>query len=146
MNTNDVSVLGEDASLSGRINGQDLTILGAFDGELKLTGRLRIGPNARVKAALSADSVEVEGRFEGEIRSKRLSFAPTAQARGLFLADHLAVRDGALVEGTFNLATESDARRAPKAEVVGTVAVPAGVSDPVPADRVTPPAASSPAA
>jgi cytoskeletal protein CcmA (bactofilin family) len=139
MSTNDVSVLGEDASLSGRISGQDLMILGAFDGELKLSGRLRLGPNARVKAIVAADTVEVEGRFDGEIRSKRLSFAPTAQARGLFLSDHLAVREGAMVEGAFNLGTASDARPSPKAEtpVEAPAAPPAAPVD----QTATPPAA-----
>ena len=140
MSTNDVSVLGEDASLSGRISGQDLMILGAFDGELKLSGRLRLGPNARVKATVAADTVEVEGRFDGEIRSKRLSFAPTAQARGLFLSDHLAVREGAMVEGAFNLATESDARPAPKLEA--PVEAPPAVPPAAPVElSATPPAA-----
>jgi cytoskeletal protein CcmA (bactofilin family) len=116
MNAHDVSVLGEDASLSGRIKGQDLMILGAFEGELMLTGRLHLGPKARVNAKVRAEAVEIEGAFEGEIRAKALAFAATAQARGLFLADRLGIRDGAVVEGAFNLAGESDARPAPRVE------------------------------
>jgi cytoskeletal protein CcmA (bactofilin family) len=116
MNAHDVSVLGEDTALSGRIKGQDLMILGAFEGELMLTGRLHLGPKARVKAKVRATEVEIEGAFEGEIRSKALAFAPTAQARGLFLADRLGIREGALVEGAFNLAADSDARPAPRVE------------------------------
>ena len=118
MSTNgqDVSVLSEDATLSGRISAQDLTILGGFDGDVTVRGRLRIGPNAKVKAKVRAESVEVEGQFEGEIRSKALSFAPSARARGLFLADKLGIREGATVEGSFNLQVRSDARPEPKPE------------------------------
>jgi cytoskeletal protein CcmA (bactofilin family) len=116
MNAHDASVLGEDTSLSGRIKGQDLMILGAFEGELTLTGRLHLGPKARVNAKVRAEAVEIEGKFEGEIRSSVLAFAPTAQARGLFLADRLGIREGAVVEGAFNLAVESDARPAPRVE------------------------------
>src|SRR5262245_56504149 len=50
MNGHDVSILSEDASLSGRISGQDLTILGGFEGDVSVRGHLRVGPNARVKA------------------------------------------------------------------------------------------------
>src|SRR5688500_2756673 len=101
MNGHDVSILSEDASLSGRISAQDLTILGGFQGDVVVRGRLRIGPKAKVNAKVKAESVEVEGTFEGEIRSTVLSFAPSAHARGLFLADRLGIRDGAVVEGAF---------------------------------------------
>jgi cytoskeletal protein CcmA (bactofilin family) len=116
MNAHEVSILGEDTSLSGRIKGQDLMILGSFEGELSLSGRLQLGPKARVNAKVRAESVDVEGAFDGEIRAKALTFAPSAKARGLFLADRLGIREGATVEGAFNLATESDARPASRAE------------------------------
>jgi cytoskeletal protein CcmA (bactofilin family) len=116
MHVNGVSILGEDASLSGRITVQDLTILGTFEGDLTVRGRLQLGPKAKVNAKVQAQVVEVEGSFQGEIRAGSLTFAPTANARGLFLADRLGIREGALVEGSFNLATESDARPAPKVE------------------------------
>jgi cytoskeletal protein CcmA (bactofilin family) len=114
MSTSGVSMLGEDTSLSGRITAQDLTILGSFEGDLTVTGRLQLGPRARVKAKVKAEIVEVEGGFEGEIRAKSLTFATSAQAKGLFLADKLGIREGAVVEGAFNLATESDARPSPE--------------------------------
>ena len=122
--TNDVSILSEDASLSGRVNAQDLTILGGFEGDVTVRGRLRVGPNARVKAKVKADSVEIEGKFEGEIRSTLLSFAPSARARGLFLADKLGIREGAVVEGAFNLSIQSDARPKPAAPVAEPVRAP----------------------
>jgi cytoskeletal protein CcmA (bactofilin family) len=147
MNANDVSILSEDAMLSGRVTGQDLTILGGFDGEVNVRGRLRLGPNAKVKAVVKAESVEVEGAFEGEIRTKVLAFAPSARARGLFLADRLAIRDGAMVEGAFNLAMESDARPAEtKPETVAPMAVPAEAATvilPAPAEPPAPAAAPS---
>ena len=116
MNGQDVSILSEDASLSGRITAQDLTILGGFEGDVTVRGRLRVGPNAKVKANVKAESVEIEGNFEGEIRARALAFAPSAHARGLFLADKLGIREGATVEGSFNLEVRGDARPEAKAE------------------------------
>jgi cytoskeletal protein CcmA (bactofilin family) len=140
MSTNDVSVLSEDASLAGRISGQDLTVLGGFEGEINVRGRLRIGPNAKVNAKVKAESVELEGQFEGEIRTKTLTVAPSARARGLFLADRLAIREGAVVEGAFNLAVESDARPDAKPEAATVAPV---VGDAEATMMVPPPAAES---
>jgi cytoskeletal protein CcmA (bactofilin family) len=142
MNGQDVSILAEDASLSGRISGHDLTILGGFEGEVSVQGRLRVGPNARVKAKVKADTVEVEGRFEGEIRTTALTFAPSAHAQGLFLADRLGIREGAVVEGSFNLAVETDARPQPKTEVVAVQTV----ATDAPAEAVVAPAPAAPPA
>jgi cytoskeletal protein CcmA (bactofilin family) len=139
MNAHDVSVIGEDTSLSGRLKGQDLVILGAFEGELNLSGRLQLGPRAKVKATVRAEVVDIEGTFDGEVRAKSLTFAPTAHGRGLFLADRLGIREGAVVEGSFNLPTESDARRV-EARAIEVKAEPA-VEPPV-----EPPVSEAPAA
>jgi cytoskeletal protein CcmA (bactofilin family) len=129
MNGQDVSILSEDASLSGRITAQDLTILGGFEGDVIVRGRLRVGPNAKVKAKVKAESVELEGTFEGEIRTKSLVCAPSAKARGLFLADKLGIREGALVEGSFNLASASDVRPEPKPEPMVAMTAVASMED-----------------
>ena len=111
MNGHDVSILSRTPRCRVGIDAQDLTILGGFEGDVS-----RPRPPAyrtereRQRQGEGARSVEVEGKFEGEIRAAVLSFAPNAHARGLFLADKLGIRDGALVEGSFNLAAESDAR------------------------------------
>lgn len=129
INGQDVSILSEDASLSGRVTAQDLTILGSFEGDVVVRGRLRVGPNAKVKAKVKADSVELEGGFDGEIRTKALTFAPSARARGLFLADKLAIREGATVEGSFNLQIETDARPEAKPEPVVAMTAVASMED-----------------
>lgn len=130
MNGHDVSILSEEASLSGRISAHDLTVLGGFEGNLTVRGCLRIGPKGKVKANVNAETVEVEGAFEGEIRARVLSFMPSARARGMFLADRLGINDGAIVEGSFNLPGKTDARvetkpaAAPEPTVAVTVAAP----------------------
>lgn len=103
-----VAVLGEESSLSGRFVGQDLTVLGHFDGDLKANGVVKIGRQAAVKARIEAGAVEVEGAFEGEIRTSRLLFGATARARGVFLSDRLTIKDGAVVEGSVNQPPQPD--------------------------------------
>jgi cytoskeletal protein CcmA (bactofilin family) len=108
-----LAVLAEDTALTGRMSGQDVTVLGQFEGDLQLRGVLRIGRKGRVKAVVRARAVEVEGEFDGEIRAASLVFGETARAKGTFLADRLSIREGALVDGAVNLSTEPAPREAP---------------------------------
>jgi len=96
------STIGEGTRCDGKFGGQDLVVHGELEGEIQLTGTLRLGPKARVKAKVKAARVEIEGRFEGEVRSDALVFGPGAQARGNFLSARLVIQDGARVEGAVN--------------------------------------------
>ncbi len=97
------ATIADEARFVGIYKGRDLTVLGAFEGGLELTGRLHLGPAARVKGQVRAASVEIEGDFEGEVRAEALAFGPGARARGVFLAPRLSIRDGARVEGALNV-------------------------------------------
>jgi len=96
------AIVGEDAQFSGRFSGQDLTVFGRLEGEVELKGRLRVGKQGRVKAKVKAASTEIEGDFEGEVRTDALTLAETARARGIFVAKRLNVREGAVLEGSVN--------------------------------------------
>ena len=96
------SVVAEGSLISGKLTGQDVTVLGRFEGELQVKGRLRVGPSANVKANARAASAEINGEFDGEVRAARLSFGDRARARGTFHSDRLSMADGAWVEGSFN--------------------------------------------
>src|SRR5437773_5440540 len=96
------STLSADLHVTGTISGQDLDVLGHFEGELRLAGRLRTGGASRVKAIVKAKAVEIEGEFEGEVRADSLRLAPTARARGTFVAKRLVIEEGAVFHGAVN--------------------------------------------
>ena len=98
----DATVLAPGSAISGRVSGQDVDVHGAFDGELELSGRVRLAAGCNVKARVRADLVEIEGDFEGEVRAKTLRVGPSARARGRFFSDRLAVAEGAMLEGGVN--------------------------------------------
>ena len=96
------STLSADLNVSGIISGQDLAVLGQFEGELRLAGQLRTGGSSRVKAVVKARSVEIEGEFEGEVRAESLRLMRTARVRGSFVAARLVIEEGAFVQGAVN--------------------------------------------
>jgi cytoskeletal protein CcmA (bactofilin family) len=55
-----------------------------------------------VKAVVKAKAVEIEGEFEGEVRAESLRLAPTARARGTFVAKRLVIEEGAVFHGAVN--------------------------------------------
>jgi cytoskeletal protein CcmA (bactofilin family) len=96
------TTIGAQATITGRMGGEDLQVLGAFDGEISVRGTLRIGPQGRVKGIVKAATVEVRGTFDGEIGATTLVFGDTARARGTFRADKLSIQEGAVVDGSIN--------------------------------------------
>ena len=100
-------IVGEGAVLSGKVKGQNLSVLGTLEGEVTLSGRLSVGAQGKVAARVLAVEVVVEGAIEGDVRADSLTFAETAKAKGTFVAKRLVVKEGAVVEGAINPAGSS---------------------------------------
>jgi cytoskeletal protein CcmA (bactofilin family) len=98
----DATMVAPGSAFSGRISGDDVDVHGAFDGEMELSGRVRLAAGSKVKARLRANVVEIDGDFEGEVRAKTLRVGRTARALGLFFSERMAVAEGAVLEGGVN--------------------------------------------
>lgn len=99
-----------EADLEGRLQGKDVRVLGAFRGEIVLTGRLHVGESARVDARVQADTAEIAGEYRGELRARSLVLLEKARVTGTLVAETLAVRDGALLDATVNAGQPSKGR------------------------------------
>jgi len=121
--------LSEGAVFDGRWKGSDIAVQGRLEGELSLTGRLRIGRTGAVLGRVQADSVELGGEFTGEILARLIVINESARARGTFVSDRLIVKEGAVVDGAF------DRPKAP----IAPVAVTAPAQPPAPVAQRTPP-------
>jgi cytoskeletal protein CcmA (bactofilin family) len=95
------TIVGADTTFTGQVRGERLNVLGTFEGEATLKSTLTVGPQGRVKATVQAETVEVRGEFEGEIGARSLVFGETARAKGVFRAERLTIREGAVVNGQF---------------------------------------------
>jgi cytoskeletal protein CcmA (bactofilin family) len=111
------------------VSGHDLVVLGSLEGDLNLSGRLQTAAGSRLRARVQAEVVELEGDFEGEVRASTLRVSASARARGMFVAERLAIQEGAVVEGSVQ------APAAPGVPIAEQVA-------PTPSDEPAEPAAS----
>jgi cytoskeletal protein CcmA (bactofilin family) len=118
------ATIAGDAQVEGTFVGRDLTVLGRFQGDLRLSGTLRVGRAGQVLGQVRAEAAEIEGVFEGSLHVTRLAFGENADARGTFSAPHLAMREGARVEGAINVE--------PTAVAASTDEPTVGASRPVP--------------
>ena len=114
----DLTVLASGCAVSGRVAGRDLDVLGRFEGELELSGRVHVAPGSQVKGRVRANLVEIDGDFEGEVRAETLRVGAGASARGKFFSGRLAIADGARLEGDVNPTESAPAPAAPAKEPV----------------------------
>ena len=68
------SVIGSDVEIIGTIKSSGTVRLdGKLDGELVCGGNAILGKSAQVKGNVSATSVSIEGKINGNIKARRLS-------------------------------------------------------------------------
>jgi len=96
------TVIDTHADIDGTLKGKDAQILGKFRGQIELTGRLVLGEAARVEAKVTADAVEIAGEYKGDLKARSLSVLEKGRVEGTIDAQRLAMRDGAVLNGTVN--------------------------------------------
>ncbi len=94
------TVIDSAAEIEGKLRGKNARILGRFKGEIELQGNLVLGEGSRVEATVMAESAEIAGDFDGDLVVKRLVLLEKARITGSVDAQALAVREGAVINGT----------------------------------------------
>ncbi len=87
------------AQLEGKLSGKDAAVHGRVRGEIALTGRLLIGEEGRVHATVAAETVEIAGQLEGDVRARAVTLRETARVKGRVEAQALVVKEGAWLSG-----------------------------------------------
>jgi cytoskeletal protein CcmA (bactofilin family) len=98
--------------IKGELTGsEDLFIDGTVDGKITLSSStLTVGPNATVKAEISAKDVVIRGRAEGKFTAtERVQIWHTARVNGDIKADRIAIEEGAELHGRMEAGKESGA-------------------------------------
>ena len=108
------TIVDAQAQLEGKLTGKDATVHGRVRGEISLSGRLLVGEEGKVAATVAAESVEVAGHLEGDVKSRSVVLRETARVKGRIDAQSLVVREGAWLSGP--VASGEAPREAPAAK------------------------------
>jgi cytoskeletal protein CcmA (bactofilin family) len=112
--------------IKGELTGsEDLFIDGFVDGKVNLSNSvLTVGPNATVKAEITARELVVRGRAEGKFTaSERVQIWHTARVQGDIKAERISIEEGAELHGKLeagkpiNAVNNEASQQAKKAEV-----------------------------
>jgi len=103
MNAEKSTVIDAQADVEGKLRGKDAQILGRFQGEIELSGRLQMGEGSRAQAVVTADVAEIGGEFKGELKVRSLVLLEKGRIEGSIEAQTIAVREGAQLNGSVNV-------------------------------------------
>ena len=105
------TVIGKSVIIRGGLSGnEDLFIDGDVEGTVTLPeSRLTIGPNARVKADVSAREVVIFGHLTGNVQATgRVDLRQSALVHGDILAGRLSIEESAVLTGRVELKVTSE--------------------------------------
>lgn len=104
------TVIGRSVTIRGEMSGkEEIYFDGIFEGTLTVPdNRLTLGPNARVKADLTAGDVVIYGLVEGNIRAAgRIELRDSAVLTGDIVAERLSIEENASIKGKVELSDVS---------------------------------------
>jgi cytoskeletal protein CcmA (bactofilin family) len=121
--------IGKSLKLKGEITGsEDLYIDGEVEGTVELKEHsLTVGPNGKVHADVSARSITILGRLQGNVKAgERIEIRKTGSLEGDLSTARIVIEDGAVFRGSIDIVKPGqNAANAPAASVPAS-ARPAG--------------------
>jgi cytoskeletal protein CcmA (bactofilin family) len=120
----DVGHIGKSVQIRGELTGsEDLYLDGSIEGTVDLRDHsLIIGPNGKIKAAITARDLVVHGRVEGNVTATgRVELRKSCTLIGDVSTQRIVIEDGAFFKGAIDI-KEKDARveaRKPLAAAAG---------------------------
>lgn len=125
--TDRASVLGPTLRFKGELAAdEDLVIHGQVEGSVGPAPRVTIGPEANVKATVTAEVIVIEGKVEGDVKAQvSVAVRQKANVRGNIEAPAINIAEGACFNGSVKMDTSRGAQveklaRSPGAVRTGT--------------------------
>jgi cytoskeletal protein CcmA (bactofilin family) len=108
----ETSVISADLKVIGDlICDGDMQIKGVVEGNVK-SRSVTIGEGARVKGAISADTVHISGAIKGQVEAPTVTVAKTAKVNGDIIHQTLSIEAGAHMEGNCRrMATKPETKK-----------------------------------
>ena len=111
----DTTYFGKNLKIKGNISGEgSLIILGSFEGEFDLKGRLKIAEGARIKGNIKATDIYVNGNIEGVVSAtEKVHLDNTARIKGGIVTPRISVLEGATFDGEVKMTGRSSQESKP---------------------------------
>lgn len=95
------NALGADAVCNGVIKSDgNMRLDGVFEGRIETAGNVIVGPSARLRADIVANSVQIWGQVRGDVTARgRLEILSGGQVWGTTRAGALSIEDGGVLRG-----------------------------------------------
>jgi cytoskeletal protein CcmA (bactofilin family) len=105
----DTTYFGKNLKIKGNVSGVgSLIILGSFEGEFNLKGRLQVAQSARIKGNIKATDIYVNGDIEGAITaSEKVRMDNTARIKGDITSPSISVMEGAMFDGKIKMSNRT---------------------------------------
>jgi cytoskeletal protein CcmA (bactofilin family) len=105
----DTTYFGKNLKIKGNVSGEgSLIILGSFEGEFDLKGRLKVAQGARIKGNIKATDIYVNGSIEGTIAAgEKVHLDNTARIKGGIATPRISVLEGAMFDGEIKMTGRS---------------------------------------
>ncbi|GAC1613377.1 MAG: hypothetical protein NVS9B1_21870 [Candidatus Dormibacteraceae bacterium] len=115
--SNNSLTLGPRDHLQGTLKFEgDLTIAGAVEGELHISGDVSIESSAKVNASVEGNNVSVVGNVTGSVHARgRLSLSGSGTLNGDVRVAKLSVEDGATLNGNVSMGQPVGGGKGPSA-------------------------------
>jgi len=103
----ETTYFGKNLQIKGTVSGEgSLIILGSFEGEFDLKGRLKVAQGARIKGNVRATDIFVNGSIEGAVvASEKVHLDNTARIKGGIAAPRISVLEGAIFDGEIKMSS-----------------------------------------
>jgi len=107
----EVAFVGKDVEFKGVITySGTVRIDGALDGEIHTDGGLLVGPEAVLKAKVSAGTVVCQGTIHGDIQAKdQIVLRAPAVVQGSLITPVLSMEEGVVFNGTLEMKPQAKA-------------------------------------
>jgi cytoskeletal protein CcmA (bactofilin family) len=100
-----INLIGIGTQITGDINSAgDVRIDGTLNGDIKLNGRLVIGPNGKIEGNVICQNADISGEIKGTVQvSEMLVLKATAKILGDIVTNKLSIEPGAVFTGSCNM-------------------------------------------
>ena len=131
--------IGKSLKVKGAISGnEDLYIDGEIEGTVELEqNSLTVGPNGKVHADVTARSITILGRVQGNVRAgERIEIRKTGSLEGDLVTARIVIEDGAVFRGSIDIIKAGAAKPASRTPAT-PASQPQAASTAKPAPRIT---------